>query len=114
MLLNCTQNTAALSIVSSPLVRITNVLICVFQMDDLKQFVIILLVFLVSYGISLEAVMFPGPGQYARNDTWKSIVGVLEKPYWQMYGELFLEDITGKLVKMSRLLIVAFCEVITE
>lgn len=65
-------------------------------MDDLKQFVIILLVFLVAYGISLEAVMFPGPGPYARNDTWKSIVGVLELPYWQMYGELFLDEIKGR------------------
>jgi len=64
-------------------------------MDDLKQFVIILLVFLVAYGISLEAIMFPGPGQYARNDTWKSIQGVLELPYWQMYGELFLDEIKG-------------------
>ena len=59
------------------------------------HFVFILLVFLVAYGISLEAVMFPGPGRYARNDTWKSIQGVLELPYWQMYGELFLDEIKG-------------------
>ncbi|XP_028517955.1 transient receptor potential cation channel subfamily M member 2 isoform X2 [Exaiptasia diaphana] len=66
------------------------------MMDDLKQFVIILLVFLIAYGISLEAIMFPGPGEFARNDTWKSIQGVLELPYWQMYGELFLDEIKGE------------------
>ncbi|KXJ08256.1 Transient receptor potential cation channel subfamily M member 3, partial [Exaiptasia diaphana] len=40
--------------------------------------------------------MFPGPGEFARNDTWKSIQGVLELPYWQMYGELFLDEIKGE------------------
>ena len=65
------------------------------QLEDLKQFVIILLIFIIAYGIALQAVSFPGPGQYAKS--WTEVIrGVLDLPYWQMYGELFLEEITGR------------------
>ncbi|KAJ7389833.1 Transient receptor putative cation channel sub M member 2 [Desmophyllum pertusum] len=65
------------------------------MLEDLKQFVIILLIFIIAYGIALQAVSFPGPGQYAKS--WSEVIrGVLDLPYWQMYGELFLEEITGQ------------------
>jgi len=27
------------------------------------------------------------------SDVWTAIVGIFYKPYWQVYGELFLEEI---------------------
>ncbi len=65
------------------------------QLEDLKQFVIILLIFIIAFGIALQAVSFPGPGQYSKS--WSEVIrGILDLPYWQMYGELFLEEISGK------------------
>ena len=65
------------------------------QLEDLKQFVIILLIFIIAYGIALQAVSFPGPGPYSKN-FGEVIRGIVDIPYWQMYGELFLEEISGK------------------
>ena len=65
------------------------------QLEDLKQFVIILLIFIIAYGIALQAVSFPGPGRYSKS--WGEVFrGVVDLPYWQMYGELFLEEISGR------------------
>ena len=48
----------------------------------------------MAYGIALQAVSFPSPGQYARK--WPEVLrGIVDLPYWQMYGELFLEEISG-------------------
>lgn len=65
------------------------------QLEDLKQFVIILFIFIIAYGIALQAVSFPGPGQYSKS-FGEVIRGILDLPYWQMYGELFLEEISGR------------------
>ena len=65
------------------------------QMEDLKQFIIILMVFIISFGIAQQAVLFPGP-QFARGKNfWTVIRGIVDWPYWQMYGELFLDEIQG-------------------
>ncbi|XP_063716344.1 transient receptor potential cation channel subfamily M member-like 2 isoform X3 [Symsagittifera roscoffensis] len=58
------------------------------MIQDLAFFLFILFVFLVSYGVALQAIMFP-------NETsWKKIIqGIFYYPYWQMFGELFLEEI---------------------
>ena len=56
---------------------------------------IILLIFIIAYGIALQAVSFPGPGQYSKS-FGEVIRGILDLPYWQMYGELFLEEISGR------------------
>ena len=63
-------------------------------MEDLKQFVFILLIFIIAYGIALQAVSFPGPGKFQRG-FWEVLRGIVDLPYWQMYGELFLEEISG-------------------
>ena len=65
------------------------------QLEDLKQFVFILVIFVIAYGIALQAVSFPGPGKYHRG-FWEVLRGIVDLPYWQMYGELFLEEISGK------------------
>ena len=64
------------------------------QLEDLKQFVFILLIFIIAYGIALQAVSFPGPGKFQRG-FWEVLRGIVDLPYWQMYGELFLEEISG-------------------
>lgn len=65
------------------------------MLEDLKQFVIILAIFIIAYGIALQAVTFPGPGPFSK--TWDQVIrGILDLPYWQMYGELFLEEISGQ------------------
>ena len=71
-------------------------LFCVvcWQLEDLKQFVIILLVFILAYGIASQAVLFPGPGAYEKSG-WEILRGIVDWPYWQMYGELFLDEMQG-------------------
>ena len=58
-------------------------------------FVIILLVFIVSYAVASEAVLYPNSEL-----SWKLIFYLPRKAYWHIYGELFLEDIEGMLFKM--------------
>ncbi|XP_028404438.1 transient receptor potential cation channel subfamily M member 2-like isoform X2 [Dendronephthya gigantea] len=57
------------------------------MLEDLKQFVIILAVFIISYGVALQAALYPNTTNF-----WDVLKGIIEKPYFQMYGELFYED----------------------
>ncbi|CAH1774148.1 unnamed protein product [Owenia fusiformis] len=61
------------------------------MMIDLGFFVIILIVFIMGFGVCCQVILYP-------NSTldWNLIVGIMKKPYWQMYGELFLEEIEGQ------------------
>lgn len=63
------------------------------QVVDLMYFVVILLVFIVAYGVASQAILFPNTALSPN-----IILDVLRRPYWQMYGELFLEDIEGSLL----------------
>nr|KAI8744050.1 transient receptor potential cation channel subfamily M member 2-like [Biomphalaria glabrata] len=58
------------------------------MLQDLKWFVVILLVFIVSYALASEAVLYPNS-----EPSWKLLYFVPRKAYWQIYGELFLDDI---------------------
>ena len=55
---------------------------------------VILAVFVIGYGVAKQAVLYPNV------DVRSAVVGVLNRPYWQMYGELFIEDILGKRIKL--------------
>ncbi|XP_013398789.1 transient receptor potential cation channel subfamily M member 2 [Lingula anatina] len=57
---------------------------------DLLGFFVILMVFVLAYGLASQAILYPNVDL-----TPVIIVDVLRKAYWQMYGELFLEDIEG-------------------
>ncbi|XP_022086912.1 transient receptor potential cation channel subfamily M member 3-like isoform X2 [Acanthaster planci] len=51
---------------------------------DLLYFMLILLVFLVSYGVARQAILYP------RSEwEWKILADIFLIPYWQVYGELF-------------------------
>ncbi|XP_052778337.1 transient receptor potential cation channel subfamily M member 2-like isoform X2 [Mya arenaria] len=58
---------------------------------DLMFFLGIFLVFLLSFGIMYQANLFPNSPA-----NWRLLKNVLYIPYWQMYGELFLEDMEGE------------------
>ena len=69
----------------------SNIFNLAFQMTDLAFFLAILLVAILAYGVASQALRFP-------NDTveWKLLKDVVYLPYWQMYGELFLDEVVGK------------------
>ena len=61
-------------------------------MRDMAFFVIILMVFIIAYGVAAWALLYP-------NSDLEPILfrNVVRMSYWQMYGELFLEQIEGML-----------------
>lgn len=61
------------------------------MVQDLGYFVAILFVFLVAYGIASQAILYP-----STPFTFDLFKEVLKKPYFQMYGELFLPEIEGE------------------
>ncbi|GFR76765.1 transient receptor potential cation channel subfamily M member 2-like [Elysia marginata] len=64
----------------------------IYQMiQDLMWFVAILLVFIISYAVASEAVLYP-----ESELSWKLLFYLPRKAYWHIYGELFLEDIEGE------------------
>jgi len=65
-----------------------------FQLTDILFFVCILLVFMLAYGIATQALRYPNA-----EPSWKLFKDVVYKPYWQMYGELFLEEVEGTCFK---------------
>jgi len=46
----------------------------------------------------MQAVLYPNT-----RDLWETFISVLNRPYWQMYGELFYEDIFGKFDRVTLL-----------
>ena len=65
-------------------------LFCLFQVIDLMFFLGIFLFFLLSFGIMYQANLFPNSPP-----SWYLLKSVVYIPYWQMYGELFLENLEG-------------------
>ena len=61
-------------------------------MVDLAFFTVILMTFIIAYGLASQAILFPNEelGFALAKD-------VVRRAYWQMYGELFLEEIEGKI-----------------
>ena len=72
----------------------------VFQkmLPQLWTFLVLLIVFLLGYGMASQALITPAAkfkSAYIGNlDFWE---GILFTPYWQMYGELNVEDIDDKI-----------------
>ena len=59
-------------------------------MYDLMFFICILFVFILAYGVVAQALRFPNS-----NATYKLFIDVIYLPYWQIYGELFLDELEG-------------------
>ena len=57
-----------------------------FQTIDMANFLFVLLVFMLAYGVSRFVILNP-----FNKRTWGTIGELLLVPYFQIYGELFLE-----------------------
>ena len=51
------------------------------------------MVFVISYAIASHSILFPNSP--LNGDT---VIAVLRRSYWNIYGELFLDEIAGKLI----------------
>ncbi|KAK3094835.1 hypothetical protein FSP39_006870 [Pinctada imbricata] len=58
------------------------------MIDELRMFLLVLVVFLLAYGVAAQALMFT-----EREPSWQILKDVIYYPYWQLYGELFFEEI---------------------
>ncbi|KAK3709891.1 hypothetical protein QZH41_007500 [Actinostola sp. cb2023] len=58
------------------------------QTVDMAYFLLILVVFLLAYGVSQQAILFPNQAP-----TWELIPKIFFRPYFQVYGELFIDDV---------------------
>ncbi|XP_071180089.1 transient receptor potential cation channel subfamily M member 8-like isoform X2 [Mytilus edulis] len=58
------------------------------MMLELVMFILVLSIFLVSYGVASQGLM-----HLQRQSDWRILRDVIYFPYWQFYGELFLEEI---------------------
>lgn len=65
-----------------------------FQLTDLMFFVLILLVFVFAYGVASQVLRYPNATL-----SWEILKRVVYEPYWNIYGELFLEDMQGNGIK---------------
>jgi hypothetical protein len=57
---------------------------------DLAFFLLIFLVFMLSYGVAKHALLHPNS-----EPNWLLLRNVIYEPYWNVYGELFLEELQG-------------------
>ena len=55
------------------------------------QYLLILVVFLFAYGVSSQSLMYP----VRQNPSHLIIRDIIYYPYWQIYGELYLEELEG-------------------
>ncbi|XP_048583807.1 transient receptor potential cation channel subfamily M member 7 isoform X3 [Nematostella vectensis] len=55
---------------------------------DMMYFLVIMVVFLLAYGVAQQAILFPH-----EKPSWELITKIFFRPYFQVYGELFIEDV---------------------
>lgn len=54
---------------------------------------LIMLVFILGYAITSQSILYPNADMNKM-----LVIDVLKKAYWQIFAELFLEEIEGKQV----------------
>jgi hypothetical protein len=57
------------------------------MLTELLKFLLVLAVFIVSFGIAFQAILHPN-----QKPSWTTLVDIVWRPYWQMFGELYLDD----------------------
>jgi hypothetical protein len=60
------------------------------MLTELLKFLLVLVVFVVSFGIAFQAILSPN-----QKPSVTTIVNIVWRPFWQMFGELFLDDEAG-------------------
>ncbi|XP_052227848.1 transient receptor potential cation channel subfamily M member-like 2 isoform X2 [Dreissena polymorpha] len=58
------------------------------MLDELRMFVMVMVVFLLAYGIASQGLLYK-----TRSPTWRILKDIIYFPYWQLFGEIFLEEI---------------------
>lgn len=65
----------------------------VIQLTDLFKFSLILLIFLIGFGVALQALLQP-----RENFTFSLFLEILDIAYWPLYGEIkILDDLKEKI-----------------
>ena len=62
-----------------------------FQVKDMIYFIVILLVVLMSFGVSRQAIRFPD-----EEPKWSLAKDIFLMPYFMIYGEVYADDIDRK------------------
>ena len=60
------------------------------QLAELVKFIIVLALFVVSFGVAFQAILNPN-----QTPSWTTFGDILYRPYWEMFGELFLMEDPG-------------------
>lgn len=63
---------------------------------EVVLFLYILVIFLVGYGVVSQALLYKKLPATSEN-----IFQIIQRPYWQMYGELMLEQIEGNFQHLT-------------
>ncbi len=74
------------------------------QMIDMLYFVVIMLVVLMSFGVSRQAILHPD-----EEPTWRLVRNIFYMPYWMIYGEVFADSIDRKTRIHSKILFPDSC-----
>ena len=61
----------------------------------MRMFVMVLLVFLLAYGVASQGLLY-----HLRSPSWTILKDVLYYPYWQLYGEIFLEELESMYTEL--------------
>ena len=68
-------------------------LLLLLQLTDLMFFFCILVVVMLAYGVISQALRFPN-----QPPSLVLLKEIVYKPYWQIYGELFLDEVEGNVL----------------
>jgi len=58
-------------------------------LTELIKFLLLLAVFIISFGVAFQAILHPN-----QTPSWGTLGDIVWRPYWQMFGELFLDDVS--------------------
>ena len=64
-----------------------------WQLKDVLFFLIILVIFILAFGIAMQALLHPN-----ENFSYETLKGAVYLPYFQVFGELFLDRVEGLLI----------------
>ncbi|KAL4232041.1 hypothetical protein ACF0H5_009619 [Mactra antiquata] len=66
------------------------------MLDELSMFIMVLFVFLLAYGVASQGLLY-----HLRSPSWQILKDVVYFPYWQLYGEIFLEELDTDMSCMA-------------
>ena len=66
------------------------------QVEDLLVFASVIALAIASFGVATHALRYPGSVI-----SWSTLIDALYKPYWQIFGEISLDDFEGEICDTS-------------